>query len=165
MRKAELSMAIIMALFSIYLMWKSTELPIGWIKGEGPGGGAFPFWLSAGMLVCCIAMIYRWWRRLSPPSQSDAPFMDRETVALITTVALSVGIMIGLIHVIGVFFSLPLFLAFYMRYLGRHSWRLIIPMAILTPVVTFAFFEMALKQTLPKGFTEPLFYPIYDLMY
>ena len=43
MRKAEMSMAVFMALFSIYLMWKSAELPIGWIPEEGPGGGAFSF--------------------------------------------------------------------------------------------------------------------------
>ena len=43
MRIAEFSMALVMAIFSVYLMWKSTELPIGWIDGEGPGGGAFPF--------------------------------------------------------------------------------------------------------------------------
>lgn len=165
MRKAELSMAVVMALFSIYLMWKSMELPIGWIPEEGPGGGAFSFWLSGGMLICCVAMIVRWWRRTSPPSQSDEPFMDRETFALFLTVALSLAAMIGLIHIIGVYFALPLFMVFYMRYLGRHAWRLIVPMALLTPVVTFAFFEMALKKTLPKGFTEPLFYPIYDLMY
>ena len=39
MRVAEICMALVMAIFSIYLMWKSTELPIGWIEGEGPGGG------------------------------------------------------------------------------------------------------------------------------
>ena len=76
MRRAELVMAIVMAAFSLSLMWKSTELPIGWIEGSGPGGGAFPFWLSAGMLVCCIWIIIRWvWRR-SPPSRSTEPYMD-----------------------------------------------------------------------------------------
>ena len=49
MRVAEFVMAFFMGLFSLYLMWKSTELPIGWIPNEGPGGGAFPFWLSFGM--------------------------------------------------------------------------------------------------------------------
>ena len=53
MRMAELVMAIVMAVFSLAIMVKATELPIGWIKGSGPGGGAFPFWLGAGMLVCC----------------------------------------------------------------------------------------------------------------
>ena len=51
MRVAELVMAIAMAVFSLLLMWKSTELPIGWIPGEGPGGGAFPFWLSLGIAI------------------------------------------------------------------------------------------------------------------
>lgn len=165
MRKAELNMALVMAVFSVYLMWKSSELPIGWIAGEGPGGGAFSFWLSAGMLICCIAIIIRWVKRLSPPSQSDAPFMDNEAFRLFVVIAGSLTVMIGLIHVIGVYFALPLFMAFYMRFLGRHSWRLIGAFVVLTPIVTFTFFEMALKKTLPKGFTEPLFYPIYDLMY
>ncbi len=73
MRVAEFVMALFMALFSLYLMWKSTELPIGWIPDEGPGGGAFPFWLSLGMLLCCLWMIVRWITRKSPPSRSTAP--------------------------------------------------------------------------------------------
>ena len=165
MRFAEICMALIMAVFSIYLMWKSTELPIGWIEGEGPGGGAFPFWLSAGMLACCIVIGINWYRRKSVPSRSQAPFMDKETFQLFFVVSAALTVMIGLIHVIGVYFSLPLFLAFYMRYLGQHSWRLISSFAILAPVITFMFFEVALTKTLPKGFTEPLFYPIYDLIY
>ena len=57
MRSAELVMAVVMAIFSVYLMWKSAELPIGWIPQEGPGGGALPFWLAAGCLVCFVLFI------------------------------------------------------------------------------------------------------------
>jgi putative tricarboxylic transport membrane protein len=162
-RIAELVMALVMAVFSIYLMWKSSELPIGWIPEEGPGGGAFPFWLAAGMLVCCATIIFNWVRRTSPPSQSDEPYMDRETIQLIGVVTLALTIMIGAIHIIGVYFSLPIFMAFYMRFLGRHSWRLIGSFVVLTPIVTFFFFEIALQKTLPKGWTEPMFYPLYDI--
>jgi hypothetical protein len=49
MRRAEFIMASVLALFSIYLMWKSTELDVGYTRGEGPGGGAWPFWLSASI--------------------------------------------------------------------------------------------------------------------
>ena len=56
-----------------------------------------------------------------------------------------------------------LFLVFYLRFVGRHSWLLTSLLAVLTPVVTFFFFEIALTITLPKGKTEPLFYPLYDL--
>ena len=77
MRMAELVMGLVMGIFSIYLMWKSAELPIGWIAGEGPGGGAWPFWLAAGMLCSCAAIVFRWAKYITPESQSDSPFMDR----------------------------------------------------------------------------------------
>ncbi len=163
MRAAELVMALVMAVFSIYLMWKSTELPIGWLPGEGPGGGAFPFWLSLGMLLCCVSIIVRWIARASPASRSTEPYMTPETVKGFLLVAGSLTAMIGLIHVIGVYGAVPLFLVFYVRFLGRHSWTTTGALALCTPVATFFFFEIALLKTLPKGFTEPLFYPLYEI--
>ena len=163
MRVAELVMALVMALFSLYLMWKSTELPIGWIPAEGPGGGAFPFWLSLGMLLCCLWILVRWVARKSPPSRSTEPYMTPRTLKSFLLVAGSLTVMIGLIHIIGVYGAVPLFLIFYVRFLGRHSWAIAGPLAIFTPIAAFFFFEIALKKTLPKGFTEPLFYPLYDI--
>ncbi len=165
MRVAELSMAVVMAIFSLYLMWKSTELPIGWIPNEGPGGGAFPFWLSLGMLLCCLWMIARWVRRTSPTSRSTEPFMTPQTLKMFLLVAGSLTAMIGLIHIIGVYGAVPLFLIFYVRFLGRHSWAITGALAFSTPIAMFFFFEIALRKTLPQGFTEPLFYPLYDLFY
>ncbi len=165
MRRAELIVAIIMGLCSIGLMWKSAELPIGWIPGEGPGGGAFPFWLSAGMLVCCVLTAVRWFSRATPPSRSTDPYMDRQTVILFATTAGSLTVMIGLIHFIGVYGAVPVFLLFYLRFVGRHSWPLTGAIALMTPIVTFFFFEIALCIILPKGVqqVEELFYPLYDL--
>ncbi len=163
MRKAEFVTAVVLAVFSAYLMWKSAELPVGWAEGVGPGGGMFPFWLSAGMLVCSVWILINWVRRTSPPSQSDEPYMDRQTLILITMVVGSLTLMIGLIHVIGVYGSVPLFFIWYMRTIGRHSWSETLTLAIITPIVTFFFFEILLHITLPKGYLEPLFYPLYDL--
>ena len=163
MRVAELAMAVVMAIFSLYLMWKSTELPIGWIPEEGPGGGAFPFWLSLGMLLCCVAIMVRWGLRLSAPSRSLKAFMGPEARRLFFLVAGSLAVMIGSIHIIGVYGAIPLYLIFYLRVLGRHSWLTTGALALSTPVAAFFFFEIALKKTLPKGFTEPLFYPLYDI--
>ena len=163
MRVAEFVMAVCLAVFSIVVMWMSTDLPIGWIKGSGPGGGAFPFWLSAGMLVCCAWIILRWYRRTSPPARSTEPFMTDNGFKLFLIGAGSLTVMIGAIHFVGVYVSVPLFLLFYMRVLGRHSWLLCAIVAIVTPIVIFFFFEIALTITLPKGVTEPLFYPLYDI--
>ena len=107
----------------------------------------------------------RWFRRTSAPSRSEAPYFDRRALYLFVIGAVPLGIMIGLIHVIGVYFSVPLYLLYYLRFIGNHSWRLTAFIALTMPVVTFLFFEIALKIELPKGYTEELFYPIYDLFY
>ncbi|MFQ5953980.1 MAG: tripartite tricarboxylate transporter TctB family protein [Kiloniellales bacterium] len=156
-------MAAVMAIFSLYLMWKSAELPIGWIPDEGPGGGAFSFWLAAGMLACCVAVIVRWAVRASPVSRSIAPYMDVRAFKLFLIGAGSLTAMIVLIHVVGMYVAVPLFLVFYMRFMGRHTWITTGSVAVTMPIATFFFFEIALRITLPKGVTEPLFYPLYDI--
>ena len=107
MRKAELVMALCLAAFSAYLMLKSAELPIGWIPDEGPGGGAFPFWLAAGMFVCCMCVVFRWFRRTSPISQSTEPYMDKNTQRMFITIAGSLTVMIGAIPVSYTHLTLP----------------------------------------------------------
>jgi len=169
MRAAELVMAVVMAVFSLYLMWKATELPIGWYPETGPGGGAFPFWLAAGMLLCCIWIMIRWVRRTSPVSRSDAPFMDADGLRNFIIGAGSLTALIGMIHVVGMYLSVPMFLIFYLRVVGHHSWPLTGSISVVTPVITFLFFEIALKIELPKGaigdlfLNEWVYYPLYDI--
>lgn len=163
MRLAELVMAVVLAIFSAYLMWKSAELPIGWVPDRGPGGGAFPFWLSTGMLLSSIWIFVRGVRRVTPQSQSNEPFFDSQSAVLIGLVIGALVMMIGSIHWIGVYGAIPLFFVFYMKIVGRHSWLQTMAFAICAPIVTFFFFEILLHITLPKGATEELFYPIYDI--
>jgi len=165
MRMAELVMGIVMGVFSLYLMWKSAELPIGWIVGEGPGGGAWPFWLAAGMLVCCIAIVIRWAKRLTPESRSEAPFMTPRTLRLFLLNACSLIVMVALFHIVGAYGAIPVFLIFYLRFMGGHTWRLTGTFAFVTPIVTFLFFEIALQKTLPKGITDPWFDPVFAFFY
>ena len=115
------------------------------------------------MLLCCVAIVIRWLRRASPPSRSDEPYMDAGTLRIFALAAGSLGVMIASIHLIGVYGAIPLYLIFYMRYMGRHPWRLTGILALSLPVATFFFFEIALKISLPKGETESLFYPLYDM--
>lgn len=171
-RTAEFLMAMVMAVFSGYLMWKSSELPIGWIPDEGPGGGFWPFWLSALMLISCLGILSNWFRRTTVIARSEEPYFSPRVfsnvgvvaLALIITVALFNGAGIPGFKGIGIYGALPLFLFFYLKILGRHSWALTVACMIIIPVVTFLFFEIALKITLPKGITEELFYPLYRIL-
>ena len=164
-RTAELMMAIVLSLLSVAFMYKSTELNIGWVEGRGPGAGAWPFWLSVGMLLASLATLYRWFRGVTPESRSTEVFMSRSAVSIVgTAVAALTALLIG-IHVIGVYIALVLFLFFFVRIVGRHSWATTLGIALLTPVFIFCLFEWALTIPLPKAYSEPLFYPLYDLIY
>ncbi len=164
-RTAEFVMAIFMSLCSIGLMVKSAELNIGWIEGRGPGAGAWPFWLSLGMLLCCITTLYRWFRRITPESRNTELYMTSDTVAIVGVSAGAILFLLSATHFIGLYAALFLFLLFYLKFIGRHTWLLTIILTIGIPVFIFCLFEWALKIPLPKSITEPLFYPIYDLMY
>ena len=164
-RTAELLMAILLALCSIGLMWKSAELNIGWLEGRGPGSGAWPFWLSTGMLLTCIWTIVRWFRRITPESRSDELYMTTETMKVVGLSAGAILFLLVATHFVGIYAALFMFLLFYLRFIGKHSWLLSIILTIGIPVFIFCLFEWALKIPLPKSITEPLFYPIYDLMY
>ena len=163
MRRAELVTALLMAILSIYLMIKSAELPIGWVPDEGPGGGVFPFWLSAIMLLSCLWILFNWYRRTTPPSQSGEPFMDAYALRSFVLAGGGVTAMIGLVHVVGIYGSVPLFLIYYIRFLGRHSWGTAVSIAVGSTVVAFFFFDVALRIVLPKGYLEPLFIPLYSI--
>jgi putative tricarboxylic transport membrane protein len=164
-RTAELLMAIALSLLSIAFMVKSAELSIFWVPGRGPGAGAWPFWLSLAMLLASLATVYRWFKGVTPESRSTEVFMSSRAVSIVgTAVAALTALLIG-IHFIGIYFSLILFLAFFVRIVGRHSWAATLGIALLTPVFIFCLFEWALTIPLPKAFSEPLFYPIYRLIY
>ena len=164
-RTAELLMGVLTALASIGLMVKSAELNIGWVPERGPGSGAWPFWLSAGMLLASVATIVRWFRRLTPESRNLDLYMSRDTVIVVGISAGAILFLLAATHWIGIYASLVLFLLFYIKFVGRHSWALSVALTIGIPVFVFCLFEWALKIPLPKSITEPLFYPIYDLMY
>ena len=157
-------MALLMAVFSGYLMWKSAELPVGWV-GDAPGGGAWPFWLSAIMLISTIGILYNWIFRKSSPSQSTATYITMPVLLNVGVVALALTATIFIMGWLGTYVALFLFLAFYVGFLGRHSFMTTVLIAVISPIVTFLFFEVLLSITLPKGLTDPYFRPIFARVY
>ncbi|MEM6409257.1 MAG: tripartite tricarboxylate transporter TctB family protein [Pseudomonadota bacterium] len=167
MRQGEISLAGLLALFSLYLMWKSTELPIGYIRGQGPGGGFWPFWLSLGMLLSCGAIAWNWWRGKSPASQSDEPFLDSFGWRTVLLVGGGVVAFVALISIVSMYGAIALFLVYYLRFLGRHAWWLTLLIATVLPIALFFFFEAAMLISMPQGmpFTQPFFDVMYDIIY
>ena len=54
-------------------------------------------------------------------------------------------------HFIGLYVAAALYLAFYMRWVGRHRWGTVVILALGIPVVTFLIFETWFLVPMPKG--------------
>ncbi|MEM8991664.1 MAG: tripartite tricarboxylate transporter TctB family protein [Pseudomonadota bacterium] len=175
MRLAELFGAILLGLFSIYLMYKSGAPAwpgepwfenIWFIEGEGPGGGFWPFWLSAVMLISCVWIGVNWFRGTSPPSQSTEPYLDAYGVRMMVLVGGGITAFIALSALISMYLAMAVFLIYYLKVLGRHPWGLTVAVAIGMPIGMFFFFDIAMTLPLPKGIREvedTLYTPLYDI--
>jgi hypothetical protein len=155
-------------------MWKSGEPPawnpdiarfdnIGFIEGEGPGSGFWPFWLSAIMFLCCVWISINWYRKTSPQSVSEEVFLDSYGKKMLLMVGGGLlGFLVG-VHIVGFYGAIFLFLFYYLKFLGRHSTKLTVTVSVAMPVICFFFFDIAMRIVLPKGYLEPLFIPLYEI--
>ena len=164
-KRAEIVVAVFLALCSVALMFKSAQNRITWNAEENMGAGFLPFYLSLGMLICTVLTIIKFVLKKSPQSKDDSPFIDEVAFKYVMVTALSLIVLTFAIGYLGIYFSLIGFLAFYLRYYSDKSKLFITTFSILTPILTFLFFEWLLKIPLPQGISEPLFYPVYDFMY
>jgi hypothetical protein len=90
-------------------------------------------------------------------------YIESHVLGDVGAVAGALIVTVALFSWIGIYGALPLFLIFYLRFLGKHSWLLTGTLSVFIPVVIFYFFEITLKIILPKGITEPLFLPLYKI--
>ena len=164
-RRAEITVAVFLALCSLALMWKSAQNRITWSAEENMGAGFLPFYLSFGMFICTAITITKFILKKSPQSTNNEPFIDAVAFKFVSVTIISLVVLVFSIGYLGIYFSLIFFLAFYLRYFSDKSNSFILNFSITTPILTFLFFEWLLKIPLPQGVSEPLFYPVYDVMY
>jgi len=148
MRKADIVFALCLLLLAGLVARESLALNIGWGL-NGPEGGFFPFWLAVGLGLCSLVVLAQAiWRAapaLSRPLVTAGGWTPLLTVALpaIATVALTEGI--------GLYPATALYLAFYMRWVGRHRWPLVLVVSIGLPLGSYFLFDKWFLIPMPKG--------------
>jgi hypothetical protein len=69
--------------------------------------------------------------------------------------------MVSLIDVISTYLAAMIFLFYYTRMVGKHSWPISLLVTFAVPVGIFMLFEKFLLIPLPKGYLDELFYIFY----
>jgi putative tricarboxylic transport membrane protein len=145
MRAADsITASILMALGGI-VIFDAIRLGIGW-GTDGPQSGFFPFWLALIMIVACTVILVQ-----ALLHQRVETFIRLEQLGPILKVIGPATAMVLLTEFVGLYVAAALYLAIYMKWVGRHSWVTVIVLAVSVPVVTFMIFELWFLVPMPKG--------------
>jgi hypothetical protein len=151
MRVAEIITASILGLLGGLVIFDAMRLGIGW-GTDGPKSGFFPFWLALIMIVCCVIICVQEGRRAT-----GVVFVEREKLIPVLKVLWPAVAAVALMDWIGLYVAAALYLGFYMRWVGRHTWGLVIALSLGIPVLTFFIFEEWFLVPMPKGPLEAWF--------
>ena len=75
---------------------------------------------------------------------------------MVLAVLVPSAVYVGLISGLGIYVASAIFVAFFMRWLGRYGWLMIAAIAVGNSVFFFLVFEVWFKIPLPKGPLEAL---------
>lgn len=145
MKRADILTALVLLAGALLVVWEGWRLGFGW-GTDGPESGFFPFALGLGLAVCSIVSLVQ--ARAIP---SASRFVEPGKLVPVAKVALPAAGMVLLIHVAGLYVSSALYMALYMRWIGRHRWSLVILISVGIPLVTFLVFEKWFLVPMPKG--------------
>jgi putative tricarboxylic transport membrane protein len=145
MRTAEFVTASILILLGGVVIFDAVRLGIGW-GTDGPRSGFFPFWLALIMVIACgIIILQALWR------SSREVFVTREQLGPVLQVFWPAAAMVLLTRFVGLYVASALYIGFYMRWVGRHSWFAVVTLSVAIPVITFFTFELWFLVPMPKG--------------
>ncbi len=145
MKRADTLTALLLFAVALGVIWEGRRLGFGW-STDGPESGFFPFYLGLGLAVCSIVSLLQ--AQVMSPAKR---FIEPGKLAPVAKVALPAVAMVGLIHVVGLYVATALYMALYMRWIGRHSWLLVVVLSVGIPVGTFLIFERWFLVPMPKG--------------
>lgn len=133
-----------------------TTLNIGWVD-RGPGDGFVPFWCVVGVLSCSLVVVIQslWKEARSNPDAK--PFIQKEGLTSVTKVFLPMIVAFILIYFIGFYLAAVLYMGFFMRWIGKHHWLLVIGVSVLFPVAIYFVIEKKFFIILPKGYLGEVF--------
>ena len=148
MRAADLTTVAILMAGAGLVIWDALRLGIGW-GTEGPRSGFFPFWLAMLVLGACAGIARQAVRRIARPAFVE----PGQLRPVLQTLLPAVGY-VALMPWIGLYAASALYMAVYMRWLGRYPWIVGVGVGVAFAVAAFVIFETWFLVPMPKGPVE-----------
>ena len=146
-KSAEIVVAALFFLAGAIVVYDSLRLGTKWAE-DGPEAGYFPFII--GLLICIasainLVAVFAWARNM------DQAFVEVGQLKMVLAVLVPTAVYVGLIGWLGIYVASVVFIAFFMRWLGKYSWLTLAAVSIGNSVFFFVIFEVWFRIPLPKG--------------
>ena len=151
-KTAELVVAGFTFLLGAIVVFDSWRLGAKW-AADGPQTGYFPFYVG---LILCIASIINFVRGLLLSKKDNGVFVEVGQLKLVLSVLVPSSVYVALVGWLGIYVPSILYIAFFMRWLGKYAWWKAVLVSVGTSVFFYAVFEIWFQVPLPKGPVESL---------
>ena len=145
MRAAELVTALVLMFLGGIVLFDAVRLGFGW-GPDGPRSGFFPFWLALIMVIACGVIFAQ-----AVSGGRGKSFVTGEQLGPVLKVLWPATAAVALMYFIGLYVSAALYMGFYMRWIGRHSWATVFLVALGVSLGSFLVFEKWFLVPMPKG--------------
>ena len=143
--------------FGAVVVWDSRRLGSEW-GSDGPQAGYLPFYIGA---IICIASVVNLLTALNAGSSGRKPFVHWSQLRMVLIVMIPCAVYVALIanpvYSFGIYEASAVFIAVFMRVLGKYGWTKVASVSLATMLVFFLMFEIWFQVPLPKGPIEALF--------
>lgn len=163
-RIVEIIVALLFLLGSAIVIIDSVRLGFGWIEGEGPAPGYFPFYIAVFMAVASLATLFQAiMGKIKDGGESFVSVIGfgRVLSVLVPTllyVMLIGGLKIGPVAIpgLGLYVASGIFIALFMVVFGKDNPLKALAVGAAVPFVLFLMFEKWFLVPLPKGPLEAM---------
>jgi putative tricarboxylic transport membrane protein len=145
--------AVVVFIIGVVMMADNHRIGVSWAV-DGPESGYFPYHIG---LILCIAGTAVLLKSLFGKSRNHEVFVSWDRFRLVLLVLLPTGVYVLLIQFLGIYVASALFIAGFMRILGKIGWTKTVLVSVCVTVLLFWMFEVQFMVPLPKGPLEALF--------
>ena len=149
-RSMEIAVAAITFALGALVVADSLRLGSGW-GDDGPKAGYFPFYIG---LIICIGSIVN--AVMAVRDHKAGSFVSRGQLRDVLRALVPMVLFVGLIGFLGLYLAGAVYIAFFMRWIGKYSWVKVAVVSLGTTVAFFVLFDLWFKVPLVKGPLEAL---------
>lgn len=148
-RTVDIGTALVLLALSGIVIFDCTRIGFGWLEGQGPAPGLFPFMVAAGLGLASLYTLVQ--AMFFPPYDADETFVTLPGFMRILSVLVPLFAYVAAIEYLGIYVASFLFIALFMVFIGRENIFKALLIGLGVPLALFFMFERWFLVPLPKG--------------